>query len=138
MRNSILVMVLMVLMVGCSDSSDKVIATTFAYTGVVSGQLYDTVFMSDVTYTITIEADGYTHGTIQFGSAVILEFEGTTTDTGYFTAVDKNRPRNDMGLKDVSPIVMDGQMLTTDGHVNGGSGHWYMDTTIGVWNTPAL
>ena len=94
--------------------------------------------MSDVTYTITIEADGYTHGTVQFGSAVILTFEGTTTADGYFTAVDKNRPRNDIGMKDVSPIVMDGQMLTTDGHVNGGSGHWYSDDKVGDWNTPAL
>lgn len=132
---------LVVGMFGCGDNEDVITnpeQTPFAYSGVVSGRLYDTVYMSDVTYTLTIDAEGGTRGTIQFGSAVILSVVGTTCSDGNFIAMEETGRLNDIGMPVVGPIVMDGKMLTTDGHVNGGSGHWYSDDTTGNWNTPPV
>jgi len=120
---------------GGSDDSSSVsgTVTAYAYAGTVHGQLNDAVFGSNiVTYDITINPDGYTHGVVKFGTTVVMSLEGTTTDDGNLTTTESGKV-NDLGLHAAGPVVMEGTVLTAGGVVNSGSGHWYMYGSSGTW-----
>lgn len=122
---------------GCGSDEDSskpgVVSSVFGYAGSVHGQLNDAVFGSNiVTYDLTINPDGYTYGTVKFGTTVVMSLEGTTTDDGNLTVVEAGKV-NDLGLSSAGPVVMGGTMLTAGGVVSGGSGHWYMYGSSGAW-----